>query len=63
MGVTWSLELISYAVLVYSSVDYTDREKIDWIFILSDICNGLQGLLVFILFVMKPKVWMSLKKR
>ncbi|XP_075162185.1 G-protein coupled receptor Mth2-like isoform X1 [Haematobia irritans] len=48
MGVTWSLEIISYFVGANSS----------WakIFYAADICNAVQGFLIFMLFVMKRKV-------
>ncbi|XP_059216230.1 G-protein coupled receptor Mth2 isoform X2 [Stomoxys calcitrans] len=48
MGVTWSLEIISYFVGPDSS----------WakIFYAADICNAVQGFLIFMLFVMKRKV-------
>lgn len=45
MGVTWAMEVISWII---------DPES--WVFYLSDACNSIQGLLIFILFVMKPKV-------
>ncbi|XP_067646598.1 G-protein coupled receptor Mth2 isoform X2 [Eurosta solidaginis] len=48
MGVTWSMEIVSYFV-------GTDK---GWakIFYISDICNAIQGFLIFMLFVMKKKV-------
>ncbi|XP_020714444.1 G-protein coupled receptor Mth2 isoform X2 [Ceratitis capitata] len=48
MGVTWSMEIFSYFV-------GADR---GWakIFYISDICNAIQGFLIFMLFVMKKKV-------
>ncbi|XP_055537393.1 G-protein coupled receptor Mth2-like isoform X1 [Wyeomyia smithii] len=45
MGVTWSLEVISWAV-----------DNVAWIFYISDVCNCIQGFLIFMLFVWKQKV-------
>ncbi|XP_055605584.1 G-protein coupled receptor Mth2-like [Uranotaenia lowii] len=45
MGVTWSLEVISWAV-----------DNIGWMFYVSDVCNCIQGFLIFMLFVWKQKV-------
>ncbi|XP_053955616.1 G-protein coupled receptor Mth2-like isoform X3 [Anastrepha ludens] len=48
MGVTWSMEIFSY---------FVGADK-GWakIFYISDICNAIQGFLIFMLFVMKKKV-------
>ncbi|XP_065360937.1 G-protein coupled receptor Mth2-like isoform X2 [Calliphora vicina] len=48
MGVTWSLEIVSY---------FVGADK-PWskIFYVADICNAIQGFLIFMLFVMKKKV-------
>ncbi|XP_023306030.2 G-protein coupled receptor Mth2 isoform X3 [Lucilia cuprina] len=48
MGVTWSLEIVSYFV----GVDKPWSK----IFYVADICNAIQGFLIFMLFVMKKKV-------
>ncbi|XP_058982387.1 G-protein coupled receptor Mth2 isoform X2 [Musca domestica] len=48
MGVTWSLEIISYFV--------GSDSKWAKIFYAADICNAVQGFLIFMLFVMKRKV-------
>lgn len=45
MGVTWSLEVISWAV-----------NNVAWIFYISDVCNCIQGFLIFMLFVWKQKI-------
>lgn len=45
MGVTWSLEIISWAV-----------DNNAWIFYVSDVCNCIQGFLIFSLFVLKQKI-------
>lgn len=44
MGATWSMESISW---VFEST---------YIFYVSDLLNCLQGFIIFILFVWKPKV-------
>ncbi|SPP84809.1 blast:Probable G-protein coupled receptor Mth-like 10 [Drosophila guanche] len=48
MGVTWSSEIISYFV--------GNDKKWSKIFYISDLCNAMQGFLIFMLFVMKKKV-------
>ncbi|KRG07652.1 G-protein coupled receptor Mth2 isoform X1 [Drosophila mojavensis] len=48
MGVTWSSEIISYFV----GAD----KKWSKIFYVSDLCNAMQGFLIFMLFVLKKKV-------
>ncbi|XP_035786269.1 G-protein coupled receptor Mth2-like isoform X1 [Anopheles albimanus] len=45
MGVTWSLEIISWVV-----------DTNAWIFYVSDVCNCIQGFLIFALFVLKQKI-------
>ncbi|XP_053674611.1 G-protein coupled receptor Mth2-like [Anopheles nili] len=45
MGVTWSLEIISWAI-----------DNNAWIFYVSDVCNCIQGFLIFALFVLKQKI-------
>ncbi|XP_017843857.1 G-protein coupled receptor Mth2 isoform X2 [Drosophila busckii] len=48
MGVTWILEILSYFV-------GTDKQ-VSKIFYVSDLCNAMQGFLIFMLFVLKKKV-------
>ncbi|XP_002065957.2 G-protein coupled receptor Mth2 isoform X1 [Drosophila willistoni] len=48
MGVTWSSEIVSYFV--------GSDKKWSKIFYLTDLCNAMQGFLIFMLFVMKKKV-------
>ncbi|KAL1404252.1 hypothetical protein pipiens_000849, partial [Culex pipiens pipiens] len=45
MGVTWSMEVLSWAV-----------NNVAWVFYISDVCNCIQGFLIFMLFVWKQKV-------
>ncbi|KAL9912134.1 methuselah-like 10 isoform 3-T3 [Glossina fuscipes fuscipes] len=48
MGVTWTWEIMSYFV----------GSKVSWskIFYVGDVCNAIQGFIIFMLFVMKKKV-------
>ncbi|XP_030561197.1 G-protein coupled receptor Mth2 isoform X1 [Drosophila novamexicana] len=48
MGVTWSSEIISYFV--------GNDKKWSKIFYVTDLCNAMQGFLIFMLFVLKKKV-------
>lgn len=52
MGVTWSMEIISFLISPQSNF-----------FLLTDICNTIQGVLIFVLFVMKRRVMRLIKKR
>lgn len=52
MGVSWSLELV--ALIFHSTPE---------LFYFSDGFNILQGLLVFLIFVFKRKVWNSVQER
>jgi G protein-coupled receptor Mth (Methuselah protein) len=56
MGVTWSLELMTWCF---------DKPNLFFEIIngLCDICNSLQGVFIFILFVMRPHVWKLLINR
>lgn len=51
-GVSWITEVISFAVA---------GSALLWIF--TDILNILTGVFVFVIFVMKPKIWQLLKLR
>lgn len=52
MGVNWSMEIISFLISPQSNF-----------FLLTDICNSIQGVLIFVLFVMKRRVLRLIKKR
>lgn len=52
MGVTWSMEVISF--FISKDAEY---------FLLTDICNTIQGVLIFFLFVLKRRVLRLIKKR
>lgn len=52
MGVTWSMEAISFLISRTSNV-----------FLLTDTCNTIQGVLIFVLFVLKRRVLRLIKKR
>lgn len=54
MGVTWSMEVISWVI---------DYKGMRMEFYLTDIFNTIQGIIIFVLFVMKPKVKKLLLKR
>lgn len=46
MGVSWSLEFISWLA----------GQKYEPLFYITDVCNAIQGLLIFMLFVMRKRV-------
>lgn len=56
MGVSWILEIISY-ILNHYATSFSWRAEF---FYVSDAFNCLQGLLIFILFVLKSKVYYAL---
>lgn len=58
MGVNWSMEIVSWAVIWANN-----NETPDEIWYLTDFCNALYGVFIFFIFVFKKKTWNSLKKR
>uniref|UniRef100_A0A1B6M8D2 G-protein coupled receptors family 2 profile 2 domain-containing protein n=1 Tax=Graphocephala atropunctata TaxID=36148 RepID=A0A1B6M8D2_9HEMI len=52
MGVTWVMELVSFVV---------GGSQLIWL--LSDTCNTLQGLLIFVIFVCKPRILQLIRQR
>ncbi|XP_043263170.1 G-protein coupled receptor Mth2 [Colletes gigas] len=58
MGIFWILEIVSSIMNTYT--DFSWRHEA---FYPSDVINCLQGLLIFILFVMKPRVYQALRNR
>lgn len=58
MGISWMGEIVSALTENYAPFKYYKR-----FFYLIDILNCLQGLLIFILFVVKRRVHQALKKR
>nr|XP_012141819.1 PREDICTED: G-protein coupled receptor Mth2 isoform X2 [Megachile rotundata] len=58
MGISWIAEIISSFINQYTN--YTWQEQI---FYATDALNCLQGVLIFVLFVMKKRVYQALKKR
>jgi hypothetical protein len=52
MGITWTTEVISFAVGGSA-----------YIWIPSDVLNILTAVFVFFIFVYKPNIWILLKKR
>ncbi|XP_015189497.1 PREDICTED: G-protein coupled receptor Mth2 [Polistes dominula] len=59
MGISWILEIISYFMNKYAR-DWKWREDF---FYFSDLYNCLQGLAIFVLFVLKKRVYYALRKR
>ncbi|XP_046808536.1 uncharacterized protein LOC111687899 [Lucilia cuprina] len=55
MGISWLFDIISYCVREY--------ENWEIVFVFSDFANAIQGILIFSLFVLKPKILKLLKKR
>lgn len=51
MGVTWALDAISFL------------DPDGYFFLISDICNGAQGTIIFMLFVLKKKIFLQVKER
>lgn len=58
MGISWIAEIISSFVNQYTN--YSWREQV---FYATDALNCLQGVLIFVLFVMKKRVYHALMKR
>lgn len=57
MGMSWVCEVVSFFLKKYH------LEWQDAIFYASDVFNCLQGLLIFILFVLKSRVYLALRRR
>ncbi|XP_061394953.1 G-protein coupled receptor Mth2-like [Musca vetustissima] len=55
MGISWIMDIISFAM--------RDHQNFHFIFDLTDFCNATQGVLIFILFVVRPEVMGPLKKK
>uniref|UniRef100_A0A1I8NK33 Methuselah N-terminal domain-containing protein n=1 Tax=Musca domestica TaxID=7370 RepID=A0A1I8NK33_MUSDO len=55
MGITWIMDILSFCVRNYP--------QFDMFFVLTDFCNAIQGVLIFILFVMRRKVTSLLKAK
>ncbi|XP_076622156.1 G-protein coupled receptor Mth2 isoform X2 [Colletes latitarsis] len=58
MGIFWILEIVSSIMNMYTNFSWRYEA-----FYPSDVINCLQGLLIFILFVMKPRVYQALRNR
>lgn len=52
MGVTWTMEVFSWLI-----------HETSWVFYLTDFINCIQGVLIFFLFVWKPRVKALLRKK
>lgn len=59
MGVTWLMEILSFFFNNYAS-DFKWKTEF---FYASDVVNCLQGFLIFVLFVLKKKVFYALRRR
>ncbi|XP_012275021.1 G-protein coupled receptor Mth2 [Orussus abietinus] len=59
MGISWVLEVVSFHVNRYA----TNLQWKEEFFYIPDAFNCLQGLLIFVLFVMKRNVYQALKRR
>ncbi|XP_011878015.1 PREDICTED: G-protein coupled receptor Mth2 [Vollenhovia emeryi] len=59
MGMSWICEVVSFFLLKY--LDYERWHHV--FFYTSDVFNCLQGLLIFILFVLKSRVYQALRRR
>ncbi|XP_024885510.1 G-protein coupled receptor Mth2-like [Temnothorax curvispinosus] len=59
MGMSWICEVVSFFLIKY--VDYEQWHHV--FFYTSDVFNCLQGLLIFILFVLKSRVYQALRRR
>ncbi|XP_050514671.1 G-protein coupled receptor Mth2-like isoform X5 [Diabrotica virgifera virgifera] len=57
MGVNWITELVSWAV------DYAFSETPAYVWYITDFTNAMYGVLIFLIFVFKKKIWRSLKKK
>lgn len=59
MGMSWICEVVSFFLRKY--LDHVHWNQV--FFYTSDVFNCLQGLLIFILFVLKTRVYQALRKR
>lgn len=59
MGISWICEVVSFFLQKY--LDYERWPRV--LFYTTDVFNCLQGLLIFILFVLKNRVYQELRKR
>lgn len=59
MGMSWICEMVSFFLIKY--LDHAHWHHV--LFYTSDVFNCLQGLLIFILFVLKSRVYQALRKR
>ncbi|CAG9838871.1 unnamed protein product [Diabrotica balteata] len=57
MGINWITELVSWAV------DFAFSNTPTFVWYITDFTNAMYGLLIFLIFVAKKKIWRSLKKK
>ncbi|KAK9293759.1 hypothetical protein QLX08_011371 [Tetragonisca angustula] len=58
MGISWIAEIISSLLNRYTTLEYKEE-----FFYVMDVINSLQGVFIFVLFVMKRRVHEALRKR
>ncbi|XP_061394957.1 G-protein coupled receptor Mth2-like [Musca vetustissima] len=54
MGISWIMDIISFCLRNYKIADYC--------FFITDFCNAIQGVVIFILFVLKRNVLEAIRK-
>lgn len=59
MGMSWICEVVSFFLVRY--LEYKHWHHVLWY--TSDVFNCLQGVLIFILFVLKNRVYQALRRR
>ncbi|XP_018567276.1 uncharacterized protein LOC108907922 [Anoplophora glabripennis] len=62
MGINWSLEIVSWAVEMRQA-ERDPHADTFFIWYISDFCNAIYGLIIFLIFVYRKEVWRSFKKR
>ncbi|XP_058982400.1 G-protein coupled receptor Mth2 [Musca domestica] len=54
MGISWIMDILSFCL--------RDFEISDYVFMATDVCNALQGVFIFIIFVLKHNVIQAIRK-
>ncbi|XP_017770682.1 PREDICTED: G-protein coupled receptor Mth2-like isoform X1 [Nicrophorus vespilloides] len=57
LGINWTMEFISWLV------NWTLNDTYKEIWYVTDFCNAIYGVIIFIIFVCKKSIWIMLKKR
>lgn len=58
MGISWTMEVVSFFLTRFTNLKWQEQ-----LFYATDVFNCLQGLLIFILFVLKVRVYTALQRR